>query len=308
MHRGRIVIAGTVALLLALGSLACSISGEVNVQGPALTRDADTGQSDTEQAPPPTSPTEGVESGETAEAAREPTPTVAETESTESEPPESLYDKEPLEVAEIPELEVPTLDPRASGLSHLGTFRQRMAVSFTGQESGYTGVYHYNAEVNTAEQAVYITASAEGAAAKQLPSNQVQAIWIGTKLWLKVGNQPWVPVPAGVEEIKFDEQMYSVSDFLPYVAHFQRVQPDEVVNGILSAHYTYDAQDLPTQYGSVNGRGDVYVALDGGYVVRYTLDGSGTFNEYFQGSGTLNLVYDTYDVGADIHIRRRVAS
>jgi len=53
----------------------------------------------------------------------------------------------------------------------------------------------------------------------------------------------------------------------------------------------------------VSGHGDIYVALDGGYVVRYTLDGSGTFEEQFQGSGTLSLVYDTYDVGADINIQ-----
>jgi hypothetical protein len=45
------------------------------------------------------------------------------------------------------------------------------------------------------------------------------------------------------------------------------------------------------------------VALEGGYVVRYTLDGSGTFEDYFQGSGTLHLVYDTYDVGAPISIQ-----
>lgn len=46
-----------------------------------------------------------------------------------------------------------------------------------------------------------------------------------------------------------------------------------------------------------------YVALEGGYVVRYTLDGSGTFEDYFRGGGTLHLVYDTYDVGAPIGIQ-----
>jgi hypothetical protein len=49
------------------------------------------------------------------------------------------------------------------------------------------------------------------------------------------------------------------------------------------------------------------VALDGGYVVRYTLDGSGTFEDYFQGGGTLHLVYDTYDVARRSVFKRRVA-
>ncbi len=303
MYGRHTAVIGTV-LLLVLSSLACSISGEVNVEGPALTVEAGTGHTGSEEtplptAPPPANPTEEPTPVKPAE---EPTPVATEGAESEHGSPELPPDQEPLEVADIPELEIPTLDPHSGGMGHLGTFRQRMVISFAGQESGYTGVYRYDAEVNTTKQAVHITVSAEGPAAQQLPSNQVQAIWIGPRLWLKVGAQPWVPVPESVAEIQFDEQMYSVGDFLPYVAHFQRVEPDEVVNGILSAHYTYDAQDLPTQYGTVNGHGDVYVALEGGYVVRYTLDGSGTFDEYFQGSGTLSLVYDTYDVGADIDI------
>ncbi|MDY7039837.1 MAG: hypothetical protein SVX38_03135 [Chloroflexota bacterium] len=293
METGRIVIAGAVALLLVLSSLACSISGQINVEGPALTIEAGEEQAGDEETPPPTAAPPVVTETET---------TGTEEESTESAAPEMPPGKKPLEVAEISELEVTTLDPRGEGMGHLGTFRQRMNVSFTGQESGYNGAYRYDAEVNTTEQAVHITVSAEGPAAKQLPSNQAQAIWIGPQLWLKVGNQPWVPVPESVAEIRFEEQMYTVSDFLPYVQHFQRVEPDKEVNGILSAHYTYDAQNLPTQYGSVSGHGEIYVALEGGYVVRYTLEGSGEFHDYFQGSGTLRLVYDTYDVGADISI------
>lgn len=311
MQKTRLAITGGVALLLVLSSLACSISGEVNVEGPELTIQAGGGETATPTAPPVEAttpleteapqPTEAPAATEAPEPTEEPpTPQAGET---EPAPPEVPPDQEPLEAAEIPELEVTTLDPHGEGLGHLGTFRQRMTVEFTGQESDYTGVYHYEAEVNTADQAVHITLSAEGPAAQELPANQVQAIWIGTQLWLKVGNQPWLPVPEPVAEIRFDEQMYTVGDFLPYVLYFQRVEPDEEVNGILSAHYTYDAQNLPTQYGTVSGHGDVYVALDGGYVVRYTLDGSGTFEDYFQGSGTISLVYDTYDVGADISIR-----
>ncbi len=326
-HKTRSVIIVGVLLLLVLSSLACSISGAVNVDGPP-----DTGQaSEEETAVPTTLPAEPTtppeaEAPQPAEAtvlpeADTPQPTeppaAADTPAPTAPPPtvppptapppaappvESPADQEPLEVAEIPELEVTTLDPTGDGLGHLSTFRQRMTVDFTAQDTGYSGIYHYDAEVNTAEQAIHITVSAEGPAAQELPANQVQAIWIGTQLWLKLGNQPWLPVPESVAEIQFDEQLFSVGDFLPYVQYFQRVS-EEVVNGVPSAHYTYDAQDLPTQYGSVSGHGDVYVALDGGYVVRYTLDGSGTFEDYFQGSGTLHLVYDTYDVGAPISIQ-----
>jgi hypothetical protein len=307
MYRRRTVVVGAVALLLVMGSLACSISGEVNVDGPALTIEVGEGETPLPTSLPSTEAGEGETPLPTSPPSIEPTaestPVVVEGDATESASPDIPAGQNPLEEADIPELEIPTLDPHGGGMGHLGTFRQRMTVSFTGQESSYTGVYRYDAEVNTAEQAVHITVSAEGSAAKELPSNQAQAIWIGTQLWLKVGNQPWVPIPESVQEIRFEEQMYSVDNFLPYVPHFERVDPAEEANGILSAHYTYDVQNVATQYGTVSGHGDVYVALDGGYVVRYTLDGSGTFDDYFQGSGTLSLVYDTYDVGADISIR-----
>jgi hypothetical protein len=316
MTKKRYITIGGAVLLLVLGSLACSISGSVDVEGPLVTPQADEEETaasteapaeatDTPQPteatePPPVAPAE-IEEPPVADTPAPTEPPPAEQPPAEP-PPEPPADQEPLEVAEIPELEVTSLDPQGEGLGHLGTFRQRMRVSFTAEGSDYTGVYNYDAEVNTADQAVHLTVSAEGAAAMELPANTVEAIWIGTQIWVKVGNQPWLPVPEGVEALPFDEQVFAAGNFLPYVQYFQRVD-ERVVNGINCAYYTYDAQNLPTQYGAVSGSGDICVALDGGYVVRYTLDGSGTFAESFQGSGTLQLAYDTYDVGADIVIR-----
>ncbi|MBN1955338.1 MAG: hypothetical protein JW900_09845 [Anaerolineae bacterium] len=210
-------------------------------------------------------------------------------------------EQQPLEVAGIPELEVVTLDARDAGLGHLGSFRQRMVASFTDVNGNGAGTYYYDADVNTVEEAVHMRISIEGPEGLVLPDG-LQVIWIGTRMWFKLAYQPWVLVPDSTEELPFSEQMFSVGDFLPYASQFQRVMPDETINEILCAHYTYDEQDIPTDYGTISGRGEVYVALDGGYVVRYTFDGSGTFSAYYQGQGTLSLVYDTYDVGAPIDI------
>lgn len=306
--RTRSAIVGGVALLLVLSSLACSISGEVNVEGPDLTIQAGEEDAGSEEATP-TAPPPETETPQPAEATTPPEtetsqptePPAADTPAPTAPPIQVTAGQDPLALAEIPELQATTLDPTGEGLGHLGTFRQRMTVEFTGDVGDYTGIY-YDAEANTADQAVHITIRADGPAAQELPANQVQAIWIGTQLWIKLGNQPWLPVPESVAALQFDEQLFGVGDFLPYVQYFEKVG-EETVNGIPSVHYTYDAQNLPAQYGAMSGHGDIYVALDGGYVVRYTLDGSGTFEEQFQGSGTLSLVYDTYDVGADINIQ-----
>ncbi|MBN1811655.1 MAG: hypothetical protein JXA14_07460, partial [Anaerolineae bacterium] len=211
--------------------------------------------------------------------------------------------EDPLETADIPELADSSLDPRGEGLGHVSTFRQHMRASFTEEGSDYTSIFDYDAEVNTGDQALHAIVSAEGTAAMELPSNTVEVIWIGTEMWVKIGKQPWVSVPEGVEALPFAKQALAIGDLLPYVQHFDKVD-DRTMNGIPCAYYTYDAENVPTKYGYVNGQGDICVALDGGYVVHYTLDGNGTFTEedFFQGSGAIQLVYDVDGVGDPIEI------
>lgn len=252
-------------------------------------------ESQTETAPVEPATETQVESAGEAEAA----PPTPEPTSTPVPPP-----TEPPAPQQSPAepLDYPSLDPKGGGLTNLGTFRQRMTVGFTADGSGYSGTYYYyEAEVNTGTAAMHITVRADGPGAAALPANQAEAIWIGSQLWLKVGNQPWIPVPESVAEAQFDEQMFSADDILPHAPPVQNAG-DETVNGIPSHHYTYNLNDWPLEYGTITGNGDIFAAANGGYVVRYTMNGHGTFNHYFSGDGTLSVTYDTYDVGAAIDI------
>jgi hypothetical protein len=307
MTKRRAITIGGVALLLVLSILACSFGGKVD--GGDSSPTAEPGGDGASEA---TKPPAATKAPEPAEATAPPAPTD---EPPATEPPEATVDsdsppieppegKEPLETADIPELLDAGLDPRGEGLGHMPTFRQHMRVSFTDEGSGYTSIFQHDAEVNTDDQALHLTISAEGSAAMELPSNTVEIIWIGTEMWVKIGRQPWVPVPEGVEALPFSEQALAVGDFLPYVRHFDKVD-ERTMNDIPCAYYTYDAKNVPTKYGHVNGKGDICVALDGGYVVHYTLDGNGTFTDedFFQGTGAIQLVYDVDGVGDPIVIK-----
>ncbi|MEA3308005.1 MAG: hypothetical protein U9Q70_00650 [Chloroflexota bacterium] len=313
--RNRIILA--IISLLLISSLACSVSGQVDVDGPLAEAEEITESTPATSATalpleePPTA--EGAEATLAPPEVPPPLPTGApgeeglapvatvEAPATE-EPVEIPAGSDPLEMAaaEIPELVIATLDPTEGGLGNLGTFRQRLSVQFTGQ--GTAGAYIYEADVNPSQAAMQITLRAEGPNAQYLPSNQLQFIWIGNRAWVKVGNQPWLPVPEEVAATQFDEQAFGVGDFLPYVPTFTRVG-EEHINGIATAHYHYAADNLPAECGTVSGAGDIYIALQGGYVVRYTFAGSGTFEGYYAGAGDINLLYDTYDVGAAIDIQ-----
>lgn len=297
-----------IIVLLMLLSFACTISGEVNVDGPLNEEATSANTEETEEATEPTDtpPPTPTEAPPPEAASPTDTPTEEASPETNEEPapaeiPENVEDPIEMAAQSIPELETLTLDPSDGGLGYLGTFRQRLTVNVSGESAG-NATYIYEADVNTDQQALHITLTAEGEISSAMPSNQVQFIWIDDRAWVKIGNQPWRPIPENVAEAQFDEQIVAVGDFLPYVPVFKRVG-EETVNGVATVHYTYSAESLATEYGTMSGSGDIYVAKDGGYIVRYTFNGTGTFENYYAGSGDILLVYDTYDVGALIDIQ-----
>lgn len=289
-----------VILLVAMSALACTIT----LEGPTLIGTPAAG------APSPTvtatatgQPTQPSPAATATGEPAQPTPGPP----TEGPAPTAAPQPSPVPPTVAPETgpAVPpgSVDPKGGGLAQLGTFRQRMTATFKEASTGATGTVRYQADVNTNQPAMHIVVSGEGAALQYLPSNKIEAIWIGDKLWLKVGNQPWIPVPEAVAAAQFEEYVYSAGDFFPYVPGVQRGGPDETINGILCHHWVYSVQNAQTEYGTVTGSGDIYTAVDGGFVVRYTLNGQVTYQDIMTGSGTVNLVYDTYDVGADINIQ-----
>lgn len=286
LHRRWVQVGLLVSLLVV--SLACAAGGlgrqsaptdEAEVVEPTVTA--------VESSPTEAPPTETPEPSPTTEPTAMPEPTATET--AEPAPGETL------------ELTLPGLESAGSGATGLETFRQRLRVSFTPQETGETGTYGYEAEVDLTAQALHATVWAEGEVTDSLPASRMEIIWIAERMWVKLGRLPWMEVTESVEELEFEEQTFAVGDFLPFAPNFEKVGEADV-NGIPTVHYTYSARDLETEYGQVSGAGDVYVAQEGGYVVRYTLEGSGDFENYYEGEGAVSLLYETYDVGAAIEI------
>jgi hypothetical protein len=100
----------------------------------------------------------------------------------------------------------------------------------------------------------------------------------------------------------YDGEVVGAADLLPCIRQAERVLPDETVNGIPSQHYVYDVEHLPADVGMTGARGDLWVAREGGYLVRLTLQGQGTYYRNYAGQGTLRLVYDLYDVDVPLTI------
>ncbi len=251
------------------------------------------------EAPQPTSPPEQA-------------PAVTEEPPTEAPPAPTLPPTAPPPTEAPPPTQPPpapeeqyTFDPAAweDSLTTLSSFRQKVVLDFTADSGGAQSRAVYEGEVTTNPTALHSILTVEGQAAAQLPSNRVEVIWIGDQVWVKVGRQPWVRVPTTAIESQYAGQVIGVGELLPFVQQARRVMPDEMVNGIPCKHYVYNVSNLQTEAGMTSAQGDIWVAKDGGYVVRLTMNGHGSYYGTYATSGTLNLVYDLYDVNAPISIQ-----
>jgi hypothetical protein len=76
----------------------------------------------------------------------------------------------------------------------------------------------------------------------------------------------------------------------------------ETVNGVASKHYTFDERALGEQDVAAS-KGEVWVAVDGGYVVKYTLATTGSADYFGEGAeGVLTWDYQLTDVNQPVAI------
>jgi hypothetical protein len=188
------------------------------------------------------------------------------------------------------------------GLSGLDSFRQTAVIDF--EDSEQTGRVDYWGEFTTSPRATHGRVEFSGQASAGLPVPAFEYIVIEEETWIKLGLLPWQNVPQGVETV-IGQQPYSADSFLLAAPAAQRVMPDQTVNGIECKHYVYSKDDVSFQGGNLEtASGEIFTAVDGGYVVRYTLHGVGSLDNFFAGqTGNIHLVYDLFDVNVGLEIQ-----
>lgn len=102
-------------------------------------------------------------------------------------------------------------------------------------------------------------------------------------------------------------------DFLGDIKGAERVMPDEVINGVDTYHFVFDEEDVNDLDNEIEELdGHIYIAKEGGYVVRLTMDGTGrvdVFDDELEGSGdddqlgTIHVELNTTDVNQPVDIQ-----
>ena len=194
------------------------------------------------------------------------------------------------------------LSEAGEGLTALDSFRQTATIDFVG--GNQTGKIDYAGEFTLNPQATHGLVTVSGAAAAGIPLPSFEYVVIEGEAWLKLGRQAWIPVPEGVEQIT-GQQPYSADNFLLALPNAQRVMPDQTVNGIECKHYRYTIQDFQYEGGTIHvASGEVFTALDGGFVVQYSMLGDATMDAFGGQRGNVSILYNVTDVNSGISIER----
>ncbi len=302
----------TLTLFLALlvaASLACTFSVDLGGGGSPTPQAAAPTATPTEQPPapptPPPSPTPTPPPAQPTEPPAQPTEPPAQPTEPPAQPTEAPTPAPPpptpMPPQPAPAVETMDFPSVQAGLSGLNSFRQTVKMTLSG--GGKRGIIDYWAEFTTNPPATHGRVVLGGSAAAGLPNPSLEYIIIESRVWVKIGQRPWVR--AKDVETATGQQTFSADDILFAVQGARRVMPNEVINGIECKHYIYDLSNIQQEGVTLDyATGDIYTAVDGGYVVRYTVNAQGSVEGLFGGQpGQITGVYDVFDVNAPISIQ-----
>jgi hypothetical protein len=98
-----------------------------------------------------------------------------------------------------------------------------------------------------------------------------------------------------------DMELFKVDDAIGGLENARRVRPDETVNGVLCRHYVFDDKALAGWSAFTQAEGEMWVAVDGDYVVRYLLQAEGK-NPITGDEGHIEWEYEIRDANESIVI------
>jgi hypothetical protein len=116
------------------------------------------------------------------------------------------------------------------------------------------------------------------------------------------GESECIPFPA--EGSPPEQTTFSPDTFLAGadLSQAQRFLPDENINGVATRHYSIGQQEVSLSGFSGTLAGDIWVAVDGGHVVRQTISTSGQVVALGGIQGYLEWTYDLLEINGPVSI------
>lgn len=221
------------------------------------------------------------------------TPPPTETSSGEEAP------ASPSQGAETEAAEDLSLSSVTSGLQSLDSYATHFRMAFEGStadeaESGEAGSRLFEIDTEYVREPL-----AQHVVVGRGEGESVEVFLVGGRQYVVYeGGRCVYALAKGVDAM--NTEFFEPSDIIGEVSNARRVQPDERVNGILCRHYTFD-QTVGGSGEFTQVEGEVWIAVEGDYVVKYTLQAEGQDPDTGE-EGHFELEYEVRDVHASIVI------
>ena len=184
-------------------------------------------------------------------------------------------------------------DPRI-GLSSLSSYKSAITITFDGTLDGAAVSW---------KKAYSMVATSEPHARQWTIERSGSAIQPISEFKAELGGLDYASSAQGACTANLVDADHLLADqlelatFLPAVIGAEDAGAD-TVNGIVASHYTFDESAL-IEAGWTETSGEVWVASDGGYIVKYTLTGKGDEHALGEGiQGTQTIDYELTEPNA----------
>ena len=198
--------------------------------------------------------------------------------------------------ADVEEEEDMSLSSLTGGLQGLDSYRSHFSMAFEGTSDGEAESWVYEVDMETVRDPFAQRIRIQGEAA----GDGLESVQVGDMQYVVLGDGQCISSSAA-EDDATDMEVFEPDDVVGGLDNARRVRPDERVNGVLCQHYEFDESNV--SWGAfTRATGEMWVAAEGGYVVKYTLEADGQDPLTGGDEGHLEWVYEVRDVNQPITI------
>jgi len=181
-----------------------------------------------------------------------------------------------------------------SGLQSLDSYRANFKMAVTDTAGGGAEEWAYEMDMEVVRDPFAQHMVIQGVAAEGV----FEMFQIGDQRYISLGEGQCISTSAEGEAM--DAAMFEPGDVIGGLSNARRVRPDQDVNGIRCRHYKFNETALVWR-GFSKAEGEVWMAVEGEYVVKYTLQAEGK-DPASGKEGHLDWVYEIRDVNEPISI------
>jgi hypothetical protein len=199
-----------------------------------------------------------------------------------------------------------------TGLSQLSAYRVSFVMGFDGESGGQPakGRIEMTLEQSKDPPARHLAMSMEGTTVEQVGgTNALDVYMMGDTVYMKNAamGDSWVSF-SGSDADAFKQGFFAPDKQLELPGTVTCASQPETVNGISATHCSFTEKDVLGEEATYDSlQGDVWVAVDGNYIVKYTLKAEGyrPVKEDEKGLfdfGSVSFEYELKDVDGDFTI------